>query len=151
MKLKNLNFIAILFMFVAVFSTRAQTKTKYTPDAKTLEELQKTISVAALSEDWTNLNEERSVDSPNKARTAYVASFSIGGDSKNVRGLVVILENKTDKFYEIQGLDSPRPIENVRWQSNDIIVFEQWMNARRGGRYAINVRTKKLVGFGFLE
>ncbi len=151
MKLKNLNFIAAIFVFAVVFAAQVNAQTKYTPDAEILKELQKTITVAELSEDWTDLNRQRPINNPNKTRTAYVASFAIDGDSENLREMVIILENKTDKFYEIRGIDSPRPIENVTWQSNDVIVFDQWMSATRGGRYAVNLRTKKLVGFGFLE
>jgi hypothetical protein len=151
MKIKNLNFIAILFVFAAVFAAHAQTKTKYTPDAEMLKELQKDISVVESKQDWAEMNRQSPVINSNKTRTAYIAAFDIGGDDNNLRDAVVVFEKKSNKFYEIRGLDSPRPIENVKWQSNDVIVFDQWMNPTRGGRYAVNLRTKKLVSFGFLE
>jgi hypothetical protein len=151
MNIKNLKLFGILFVFTAFFASQANAQTKYTVDAEMLKELQKIISVVELSEDWTDLNRQSPVINPNKSRTAYVASSPIDGDNENLREMVVINETKSDKFYEIQGLDSPRPIENIKWQSNDVIVFDQWMNPTRGGRYAVNLKTKKLVAFGFLE
>ncbi|MET0753574.1 MAG: hypothetical protein ABWZ66_09380 [Pyrinomonadaceae bacterium] len=97
------------------------------------------------------MERQRPIINANKIREAYIVEFSIDDDDENLRDVIAVRDTRAEKFYEIQGIDSPRPIENVKWQSNEVIVFDQWMNPTRSGRYAVNLRTKKLVGFGFLK
>lgn len=151
--MKNLKFIAFLFIFAALFAaqTNAQTKPKYTADKEMLKELQTTITVVESKQDWAKFNRQSPAVNPNKTRSAYVASFAIDGDAENLRDVIVVHDTRTDKFYEIRGLGFPRPLENLVWQSNDVLVFDQWINPNRGGRYAVNIKTKKLTAFGFIE
>ena len=129
----------------------SDTKIKYTPDAEMLKELQKTISVVESKKDWAKFNRQRPIINKNRTRSAYIAGFEINDDTKNLRDVIVVQDAETDKLHEIRGLEFPRPLENLVWQSNDVLVFDQWLNPNRGGRYAVNLKTKKLVGFGFIE
>ena len=149
--LREIMKISLLTLLVAAFAFAANAQTKYTPDAATLKEMQKTISIVESKKDWAQFNRQSPTINPNKTRSAYIASFAIAGDAENLMDVIVVHDKPTDKFYEIRGLDFPRPFENLTWKSNDVLVFDQWINPNRGGRYAVNIKTKKLTAFGFIE
>jgi len=129
----------------------SETPGKYTVDAEMFAELRDKISIVESKQDWAKFNRQRPVVNADRTRSAYIAAFKIEGDAENLRDVIVVRDARADKFYEIRGLDFPRPFENLVWQSNDVLVFDQRLSPRRGGRYAVNLQTGKLVGFGFVE
>jgi len=174
MHLRNLICITGLFILASIGSAQAtaQTRTgkqvpvkeradpqtqvsdakiKYTPDAEMLKELRKTISIVESKRDWAKFNRQRPITNKNRTRSAYLAGFKIEDDIDNLLEVIVVSDAGTNKFYEIRGFAFPRPMENLVWQSNEVLVFDQWLNPNRGGRYAVNLKTKKLVAFGFIE
>ncbi len=89
---------------------------------------------------------------PNRTRSAsYIAGFAIDGDAENLRDVIVVSDAATGKTFEICGLEFPRPLENIKRQTDDALVFDQWMNPNFGGRYAGSFNTGKLVAYGIIE
>lgn len=128
-----------------------ETPVKYTADAEMFAELRDKISILESKQDWATFNRQRPIVNADRTRSAYIAAFEIDGAAENLRDVIVVRDARTDKFYEIRGLDFPRPFENLAWQSNDVLIFDQWLNPNRGGRYAVDFRLGKLVAFGTLE
>ena len=179
MQLKNLNFIAVIFVCAAIFTATAngqitkskkaptkkaikqtikqtmksdEPKIKYTPDRGMLRELQSKVSVVESKKNWAKFNRQRPISNAQQTRSAYIAEFNEKTDDVEYSlEVIVVSDAATGKFYEIRGVEFPRPLENIRWLSNDVLIFDQWLNPHRGGRYTVDFKTGELVNFGFIE
>lgn len=129
----------------------AADKIAYAPDADLLNELRDQIRVVESKKDWARFNRQSPATNKTASRSAYVAQFAIDADAENTIDVIVVYDKTADKYYEIRGFDFPRPFENLRWTSDDVLQFDQWVNPSRGGRYAVNLKTGNLVAAGYIE
>jgi hypothetical protein len=107
--------------------------------------------VVESKKDWRQFNRQRPAVSKPGNRSAYIAQFAIepGGDA--LLDVIVVYEKSSDRFYEIRGFDFPRPFVELKWTSDDVLQFEQWINPTSGGRYAVNLKTGKIVSAGYVR
>ncbi|HEX9961264.1 MAG TPA: hypothetical protein VGB00_10050 [Pyrinomonadaceae bacterium] len=126
-------------------------KIKYEPDAGLLREMQAQISVVESKKDWKRFNRQSPAVNKSGGRSAYIAQFAIEPGDEALLDVIVVYEKSSDKFYEIRGFDFPRPFGGLKWTSDDVLQFEQWANPRNGGRYAVNVKTGKVVSAGYVR
>lgn len=132
---------------------QAGDKIVYEADAEMLRNLQGKVRVVESKQDWTEFNRQSPSVNPARTRTAYTAKFPIEADAENLMDVVVVHDAGDDKFYEIRGIeDFPwRPLSDLKWISNDVLQFEQWVNPNNGGRYRVNLKTGKLVAAGYVR
>jgi len=126
-------------------------KIKYEPDTDLLKEIQEQITIVESKKDWARFNRQSPKINKSGTRAAYIAQFAIDSDKENLIDVIVVHNSEDDKFYEIRGFDFPRPFDELKWTSDDVLEFEQWVNPHNGGRYAINLRTGKIVAAGYLR
>lgn len=130
---------------------QANDNVEYAPDADLLKEMQAQITIVESKKDWKQINRQSPTVNKPGSRSAYVAQFAIEENNEALIDVIVVYEKSSDKFYEIRGFDFPRPFEELKWTSNDILDFEQWVNPHNGGRYAVNVKTGKIVRAGYVR
>lgn len=130
---------------------QANDNIEYAPDADLLKEMQAQITIVESKKDWKQINRQSPTVNKPGSRSAYVAQFAIEENNEALIDVIVVYEKSSDKFYEIRGFDFPRPFEELKWTSNDILDFEQWVNPHNGGRYAVNVKTGKIVRAGYVR
>jgi len=126
-------------------------KIEYEPDAGLLKEMQAQISVVESKKDWKQFNRQSPTVNKSGRRSAYIAQFAIEPDGEALIDVIVVYEKSSDKFYEIRGFDFPRPFDELKWISDDVLQFEQWVNPRSGGRYTVNVKTGKVISAGYVR
>ena len=90
-------------------------------------------------------------ESPNKVRQAFV--FCVPSGSKEVPSClhrVFVTDLGTDETYEITGeelfVEANRPVDNLKWTSNDTLIYERWTGPHFGHRYVIDFKQKKQTG-----
>ncbi|MBA2736845.1 MAG: hypothetical protein H0U50_08690 [Pyrinomonadaceae bacterium] len=126
-------------------------KIEYAPDADLFKEMQAQVTIVESKKDWKQFNRQSPTINKSGSRSAYIAQFGIEEDKEAMIDVIVVYEKSSDKFYEIRGFDFPRPFDELKWTSDDVLEFEQWVNPHNGGRYAINLRTGKIVAAGYLR
>lgn len=131
--------------------SQANDKIEYAPDADLLKEMQTQITVVESKKDWKQFNRQRPIVNRNGTGSAYIAQFAIEPNSKALIDVIIVHDTASDKFYEIRGFDFPRPFDELKWTSNDVLEFEQWVNPHNGGRYAVNLKTGKVVSAGYVR
>lgn len=67
--------------------------------------------------------------------------------------VVIVHDGKADRFYEIRGLDDfPwRPFSDLKWVSDDVLQFDQWVNPGNGGRYRVDLKSGTVVAAGYVR
>jgi len=130
---------------------QANDKIEYAPDADLLKKMQVQIMVVKSKKDWKQFNRQRPIVNKSGSRSAYIVEFAIEENNKAMIDVIVIYEKSSDKFYEIRGFDFPRPFDELKWTSNDVLEFEQWVNPHNGGRYMVNLKTGKVVSAGYVR
>lgn len=160
--------ILFTFLIVSLFSgVTAQTKTAikkqkttqtgskivYEPDAEMLRNLREKVRVTESKQDWTEFNRQSPAVNLSKTLSAYTAKFKMEDNPEILFDVVVVHDSKTDKFYEIRGIeDFPgRPLSDFKWISNDVLQFEHWVNPKNGGRYQVNLKTGKIIAAGYIR
>lgn len=125
----------------------------YEPDAELLETLRTKVTVVESKKDWTQFNRQRPIGNSDGTRAAYVAQFKVKDEPDAFTDVIVVYEKASDKFYEIRGIDDfPwRPFDAIKWRNADVLEFEQWVNPNNGGRYAVNLKTGKIVAAGYVR
>lgn len=60
---------------------------------------------------------------------------------------VVVEETSTTKTYELQApsFTPTRPFSDFFWESDEVLVFDQWNQPHHGVHYVVNVKTKELL------
>jgi hypothetical protein len=123
-------------------------KIKYEPDGGLLKEMRSQISVVESKKDWKQFNRQSPAVNKSGTRSAYIAQFAIEPGGEALIDVIAVYEKSSGKFYEIRGFDFPRPFGALKWTSDDVLQFEQWVNPTNGGRYAVNVQTGEIVSAG---
>lgn len=128
-------------------------KIVYEPDAEMLADLRGKVLLLESKKDWAQFNRQQPINNADGTRTAYVAQFKMKENPEATTDVIVVFEKASDKFYEIRGIeDFPwRPFDQIKWTSNEVLEFEQWVNPNNGGRYAVNVKTGKIVRAGYVR
>lgn len=132
---------------------KADDKIIYEPDAELLATLKTKVSVVESKKDWAEFNRQRPVNNRDASRSAYVARFKMKDEPDALFDVIIVYENSSGKFFEIRSIeDFPwRPFSEIKWTSSDVVEFEQWVNPNNGGRYAVNVKTGKIVRAGYVR
>jgi hypothetical protein len=145
-----LRFISLLTIFAllgAVASTEAQTALhrhgKRLPNDM-LAEMQEAVKLVEAQPDAKS---KRTHIARNASHTyeAFTLEVPIDSDANNVRETIFVEDKREGKLYEVRGFDFPRPFADLIWSGNDTLVFDQWMQPRKGVHYAVNVRQGKLT------
>lgn len=125
----------------------------YEPDADLLREMQEKVRVVESKKDWARFDRQAPIVNSGKNRSAYIAQFKMENDADAMLDVIVVHDKGSDKFYEIRGVeDFPwRPFSEIKWISNDVLQFEQWVNPNNGGRYQVNLKTGKVVAAGYVR
>ena len=128
-------------------------KIVYESDAELLREIQNKVEIVESKKDWAKLDRQSPFANSSKTRTAYIAQFAIAEDAENLKDVIVVQTAGDKKFYEIHGFDdfSARPFSNIKWISDDVLQFEQWVNPTNGGRYRVNLKTGKAVAASYVR
>lgn len=124
---------------------------KYEPDGGLLKEMRSQISVVESKKDWKQFKRQSPTVNKSGSRSAYIAQFAIEPGGEALIDVMIVYEKSSDKFYEIRGFDFPRPFVELKWTSDDVLQFEQWVNPTNGGRYAVNVKTGEIVSAGYVR
>ena len=124
---------------------------KYEPDGGLLKEMWSRISVVESKKDWKQFKRQRPTLNKSGSRSAYIAQFAIEPGGEALIDVIVVYEKSSGKFYELRGFDFPRPFVELKWTSDDVLQFEQWVNPTNGGRYAINVKRGEIVSAGYVR
>jgi len=130
---------------------QADNQIEYAPDVDLLKEMQAQISVVESKKDWKQFNRQSPTVNKSGSRSAYIAQFAIEENNEALIDVIVVYEKSSDKFYDIRGFDFPRPFDELKWTSDDVLQFEQWVNPHNGGRYAVNLKTGKVVSAGYVK
>ncbi|HEY0049583.1 MAG TPA: hypothetical protein VGB68_09880 [Pyrinomonadaceae bacterium] len=123
----------------------------YEPDGGLLKEMWSRISVVESKKDWKQFKRQRPTLNKSGSRSAYIAQFAIEPGGEALIDVIVVYEKSSGKFYELRGFDFPRPFVELKWTSDDVLQFEQWVNPTNGGRYAINVKRGEIVSAGYVR
>jgi hypothetical protein len=90
-------------------------------------------------------------ESPDKIRQAFV--FCVPSGSKEVPSCVhrvFVTDLGTDETYEISGeelfVEANRPVDALKWISNDVFTYERWTGPHFGHRYVVDFKQKKQTG-----
>lgn len=134
-------------------SPQVSEKIVYKPDAELLREMRDKVRVVASKQNWAKFDRQRPINNPGKTRSVYVAQFKLENQPDAMLDVIVVYDSPIDKFYEIRGFeDFPwRPFSDFKWIGNDVLQFEQWVNPHSGGRYQVNLKTKKVVAAGYVR
>ncbi|HEY9852017.1 MAG TPA: hypothetical protein V6D28_21260 [Leptolyngbyaceae cyanobacterium] len=104
----------------------------------------KIVETKALS----NSSELRDITT-NQSNTlkAAIACLITPGTPGQCQDKIVIQQAKTGKFMELKSecFLPWRPFSDLAWQTDNILVFEQWANPNFGHRYTVNVLNGKLI------
>lgn len=165
-----MRFTLFAFLVFSLFAATASAQTKirktpkslaektsgkivYESDADMLRDLQAKVHVVESKKDWTEFNRQSPIANLNKTRAAYVAQFKMENESEATMDVIIIHDKATDKMLEIRGIeDFPwRPFSDLKWISDDVLQFDQWVNPNNGGRYQVNLKTGKIVAAGYVR
>lgn len=87
-------------------------------------------------------------ENPDKVRQAFV--FCVPSGSKEVSSCVhrvFVTDLGTDETYEITGeelfIEAGRPVDALKWISNDTLSYERWTGPHFGHRYVVDFKQKK--------
>ncbi len=83
------------------------------------------------------------VTNANRTRQA----FSVYFPGAEISDRLFVTDLTSHEALEITGIPLPhRPISNLTWETENIVVFERWSQPHYGWRYKIDCKAKKLVG-----
>lgn len=92
---------------------------------------------------------ERSTLVSNKAKTrnAFVLCVPVPNVPKQCDALVFVKDIATNTTYVITGepggYERYRPVDDLKWVTNDVLSFERWTDPHFGHRFVFNVKLKK--------
>lgn len=92
---------------------------------------------------------ERSTLVSNKAKTrsAYVLCVPVKKTPEQCDALVFVKDLVTKTIYVITGepggFERYRPVDELKWVTDDVLSFERWTGPHFGHRFVFNVKLKK--------
>ena len=84
-----------------------------------------------------------------KTRKAYVLCVPATKGVGKCDSLVFVKDMATQTIYLISGepggFERYRPVDSLKWVTNDVLSFERWTGPHFGHRFVVNLRSKKQV------
>lgn len=77
-----------------------------------------------------------------------VNGFARSSDWESYQLYVLTLGDGTVRRVEWETYVTDRPIQEVRWLGEDILVFSQWVSPRGGSSWALDMKTQKVAAMG---
>ena len=99
---------------------------------------------------------ERSTLVSNKAKTrsAYVLCVPVKKTPEQCDALVFVKDLVTKTIYVITGepggFERYRPVDDLKWVTDDVLSFERWTGPHFGHRFVFNVKLKKQTAAFYL-
>ena len=82
-----------------------------------------------------------------KTRKAYVLCVPVKKGTDGCNSLVFVTDVATKTVYVITGepdkSERYRPVDDLKWLTNDTFSYERWTGPHFGHRYVFNIKTKK--------
>ncbi|MEP6787487.1 MAG: hypothetical protein ABJB40_03590 [Acidobacteriota bacterium] len=82
-----------------------------------------------------------------KTRKAYVLCVPATKGTGKCDSLVFVKDLVTQTIYLISGepggFERYRPVDSLKWMTNDVLSFERWTGPHFGHRFVVNIKLKK--------
>jgi len=126
------------------------------PDSSNILSITKTDPDRALKiEPVTGFDRSSLVRNPAKTREAFILCIPATKGSELCDMLVFVKDLAAKTTYVITGepdlMERNRPIDNLKWLSNDVLSYERWAQPHFGHRYAVNMKLRKQTAAYFLK
>ena len=84
---------------------------------------------------------------------AAIACITLPGTPAQCQDRIFVETRKTGKVVELKSecFLPWRPISNLRWNTDSILAFDQWVNPHFGHHYAVNMVNGKLIEVSSLK
>ncbi|CAN5479052.1 hypothetical protein BH10ACI2_BH10ACI2_17410 [soil metagenome] len=84
-----------------------------------------------------------------KTRKAYVLCVPDKKGAGGCDSFVFVTDIASKTVYVIMGepdkIEHYRPIDELKWLTNDTVSYERWTGPHFGHRYVVNIKTKKQI------
>ena len=95
----------------------------------------------------TGFDRSSLVRNPSKTREAYILGIPVPDGSKSRDSRVFVKDIRAKVTYVIigepGGVERYRPVDSLKWLTDDTLSYERWTGPHFGYRYVFNVKTKK--------
>jgi len=84
-----------------------------------------------------------------KTRKAYVLCVPATKGVGKCDSLVFVKDMATQTIYLVSGepggFERYRPVDSLKWVTNDVLSFERWTGPHFGHRFVVNLKSKKQI------
>ncbi len=144
----RISFVTAALALLCPTHAYAQTRAVSDPELANVLSITKNEPDAKLKiEPIPGIERSSLVNNRAKTRKAYVLCVPVTKGSQQCDSLVFVKDMATRSVYVITGepggFERYRPVDDLKWVTNDVLSFERWTGPHFGHRYVVNIKLKK--------